>query len=152
MADDNNLEGKLVDGTTYGTENLAEEAAETAYETAAESVEPVEPVRFRLGIQYGAVSEDVGEALLMMGYDINVLEHVPLLSLGYDLLVCETDKAGYERMFGAELEYAPKIVHNLNKGDHTVWDWREKAPSAVPAALESLIQYVELDRKIYLTD
>jgi hypothetical protein len=83
---------------------------------------PAEPVRFNLILKDGSVID------------------------------CRAGKEVYEALFGARLEYVPKTIHNLNRGDYTVWEWREVVPAALPSGLEEYISGVELGRKIYLTD
>ena len=64
-------------------------------------------------------------------------------------------KANYDicdRLFGWKLEYAPYVIHNLNRGDYTVWRWVEKEPAIVPSGLEQYVAQIELERKIFLTD
>jgi hypothetical protein len=64
-------------------------------------------------------------------------------------------KASYdicERLFCWKLEYAPRVIHNLNRGDYTVWRWIEKEPAIIPVGLDQYVARIELERKIYLTD
>lgn len=68
------------------------------------------------------------------------------------MIDCRAGREVYEGLFGARLEYVPRIVHNLNKGDYTVWEWVEREPAAVPDPLADYILGVELSRRIYLTD
>lgn len=65
---------------------------------------------------------------------------------------CRAGKDAYETLFGARLEYVPRLIHNLNKGDYTVWEWQEAEPAVIPDPLGEYISGVELSRRIYLTD
>jgi hypothetical protein len=65
---------------------------------------------------------------------------------------CRAGREVYESLFGAQLEYLPRTVHNLNRGDYTVWEWVEKAPASVPEGLGGYFIDVGLEKMIYLTD
>lgn len=65
---------------------------------------------------------------------------------------CRAGKEVYESLFGARLEYVPKTLHNLNKGDYVVWEWQEIEPARLPNGLEGYMSGVELARRLYLTD
>lgn len=68
------------------------------------------------------------------------------------IIDCRAGKSAYETLFGARLEYVPRQVHNLNKGDYTVWEWKEIEPAKLPSGFEDYVSGVELARRIYLTD
>lgn len=65
---------------------------------------------------------------------------------------CRAGKEVYESLFGARLEYVPRTIHNLNRGDYVVWEWQETETANLPRGLDKYVAGVELARRLYLTD
>lgn len=66
---------------------------------------------------------------------------------------CTTTQATYERLFNTKLKHEQRVIDRHNKETPFVfYEWVEQKQSTLPDQLKDKAKYVELERKLYLTE
>lgn len=107
-------------------------------------------VNVKNGFNPGAVKSGLEKLAASLNFKgLELTESSPLSLSG------QTNQETYEMLFGARLDYAEQIVQNLNRGPnagYSVKEWCELHPARVPWEFDCVINSIELQQKIYLTD
>ncbi len=108
----------------------------------------MEPVKFIIGVNEDVDLQTVKSDLEKLAGDFKIVDDLESLGILYG----KTSQATYEKVFQAKLEYQTQTRKNINHGKFQSSEWVELQKAQIPQNFKDRINYVELERKIHLTD